>query len=420
MTFKTIEHTLSADVADNGSFNVSYPAGTSAGSFAGAHAHKMWSAGHQVMYEAPNDFTLSFASTSVIAVTYKGTTTLQAGSRVQLQLDVLGTNNREPEKVIVNGAIYPANLAILDLGSPVTADADGIAASQTVTGAGTAFVLDGALVSNGIGVFDVPRNVVAAWTTAAVLTVTGEDVDGATVVETTASGTSHTGTKTFKRITSVTTSATITGATVGAGNKIGLPAYVPDASYVISELKNGVALPKVGGTVFLQGRMLAAAIDAGTSYELVSPVAGVIRKLTVVGEGSTTTGGAITVEVNTTAVDGLSVVVADGAAAGDVDTDTATLGHASTVVAVGDRIEVIPAAAFNIAADMAFVLEIDTSGAGSLDGTFVAGVTTAATGTTGDVRGTYTPAITPDGTLGYQLIAILPDPGNRGVPQYAG
>lgn len=419
MSFKNIEVTLASAVASGGTFTAAYPDGVTAGLFAGAHAHKMWVNTHQTMYSAPNDFTVSFGATEA-TVTYNGSTTIAAGSRVNCQFDVLGDDARTPEKAIVGDGVTRVQVARLDLGAPATADANGVAESQTVTGAGTEFVLDGVLVEGGVAVFDVPRNVVAAWSNAAVLTITGTDVDGNTVVEKSASGTSHTGKKAFKTVTSVTTSATVTGATVGTGDVIGLPAYVPDASYVVSELKNGVVLPRRPGVVYLQGRMLAAAIDAGTSYEVTSPVAGVIRKLTITGEGTTTTGGAFTVEVNTTAVDGLSVVVADSAGAGDVDSDTATLGHASTAVAVGDRIEIIPAAAINGAADMGFVLEIDTSAAGQLDGTFVAGVTSKATATTGDTRGTYSPSVTPDGTNGYALLVALPDPSNAGVPQYEG
>ena len=108
---------------------------------------------------------------------------------------------------------------------PVLGVANAYAASQTVTGAGTAFVLNGASSTGtpAVGSADIPRNVVAAWTNTAVLTITGTDFYGQTQTEVTASGTSWTGKKTFATITSVTTSATITGATVGTGNVLGLP-----------------------------------------------------------------------------------------------------------------------------------------------------------------------------------------------------
>ncbi len=103
-----------------------------------------------------------------------------------------------------------------------------------------------------------------------------------------------------------------------------------------------------------------------------------------------------------------------------MDTDVATLGHASAVVAVGTVIELAGDAAFNASADIHYILEIDTTAAGQLTGTFVAGVTSAATATTGDTRGTYSPLTAPDGAAGYGLVVNLPDPGNQGVAQYVG
>lgn len=53
-------------------------------------------------------------------------------------------------------------------------------------------------------------------------------------------------------------------------------------------------------------------------------------------------------------------------------------------------------------------------------GTIVAGVTSAATATTGDVRGTYDPNTAADGSTAFALLVSLPDPSGQGVPQYAG
>jgi hypothetical protein len=414
-SFDIIETTLSADVATSGTFTVSYPSGKSAGSYSGAVKHKMFAL--MTLRTSPDDFTLSFGATE-ITVTYLGDTTIPAGSDVKLQVEKV-VGDEDPNHARVNDRVLPCALKLLDLGSPATADANGVAESQSV-GAGEEFALDGVLVSNGVAIFDTPRNVVGAWTTASILTFTGTDVDGAVVVEKTTSVQTFTGTKAFKTITSVSSASAITAATIGTGTKIGLPARVSDASYIMAEIKDGVALPKRSGTVYLHGKMLEAAVDAGTAYNIVSPVAGVVRKLTTISTGTITTGGAVTVEVNTTAVDGLSVVVADGATEGEVDSDTPTLGHATTAVAVGDRLEIIPAAGFNASADMDFILEIAVSAAGALDGTFVAAVDTAATATTGDTRGTYTPSLTPAGTAAYMLLVALPDPANTGVAQYVG
>lgn len=91
----------------------------------------------------------------------------------------------------------------------------------------------------------------------------------------------------------------------------------------------------------------AAELAAGTAIELVSPVAGAISQASGVVQTAIVTGGDITFAVGVTAVDGLAVTIADAAAKGAVVSDTPTAGHASTVVAAGSRIQVVPAAAFN-------------------------------------------------------------------------
>ena len=184
----------------------------------------------------------------------------------------------------------------IDLGSPIVADTNGVAESQSVS-AGEAFVLDGVSVVNGVAVLDVPRALTGAWTTTSVLTATGTDVNGDVLVESSASGATYAGKKAFKTVTSVTSTASITSAIVGFGDVLGLPVFLPNGVYVLKELEDGAA-----------------------------PTAG----------------------------------------------------------------------------------------------TIVAGVTTAATATTGDVRGTYDPNSAANGAKAFALLAALPDPVGQGVPQYAG
>ena len=117
----------------------------------------------------------------------------------------------------------------VDLGVPVAASANSICASQSVN-AGVAALLNGTTA----GVLDVGRNVVAAWTNAAVITVRGYDVYGQLMTESSSSGTSFTGKKAFKQVTSVTFSANVTGATVGTGNVLGLPYRIGGSFDVLS------------------------------------------------------------------------------------------------------------------------------------------------------------------------------------------
>lgn len=57
-------------------------------------------------------------------------------------------------------------------------------------------------------------------------------------------------------------------------------------------------------------------------------------------------------------------------------------------------------------------------GANATAGTFVAGVTTTATATTGDVRGTWAPNGTPNGTINFATVVLLDDPNYRGITQF--
>lgn len=111
----------------------------------------------------------------------------------------------------------------------------------------------------------------------------------------------------------------------------------------------GPDVPDLRRTVILPFFINQVDTLAGTSAELVSPVKGEIIGMTVIVQAAVTTGGDVTAAVGATAVDGLTVTVADAATKGTVLSDRPTAGHASTLVSVGDRIQVIPAAAFNAA-----------------------------------------------------------------------
>jgi hypothetical protein len=189
-------------------------------------------------------------------------------------------------------------LVKLALGAPATASANAIALSQAATAAdGLAAGINGALAAQGVATLDVPRNVVAAWTNAAILTVIGEDEYGNPMRESSASGTSFTGKKAFKKVTGIAVSANVTGLTVGTGVVLGLPVFVADVADIMREIQDG------------------AAASAGTP---------------------------------------------------------------------------------------------------------LAGVQADATATTGDVRGTYSPANAPNGSRVYELIAAVRAPGYRGLTQFAG
>lgn len=117
---------------------------------------------------------------------------------------------------------------------------------------------------------------------------------------------------------------------------------------------------RIGKLVYIPFDIPATELAAGTSIELVAPCAGVVHKLFTIIQTAIVTGGAVTVEINTVAVTGLSITVADSATKGTVQTDTPTAPSTTRTVAEGDRLEVQPSAGFNGGGAVSGYLVIET------------------------------------------------------------
>jgi hypothetical protein len=256
--------TLAAPVAQDGTFTVPYATNRSGGSYAGAYKHKMFVRSLQTTFEAPAGFTVAHSTS--MTVTYKGETTLPASSEITLEMQRVGADDNRPENLIIPDTVKRATLAIIDLGSPLAIDVDGICEAQNRTGAGL-LELDGAFVVNGVAVLDVPRNVIvdSGGADTAVLTITGRDVYGQTMVEAiTLNGTTAVaGKKAFKEITSVHASATVAnGAFIGTGDVLGLPVYLPATGYILGDYESGVFDSTIDGTA-VAGVATAATATTG-------------------------------------------------------------------------------------------------------------------------------------------------------------
>lgn len=298
--FEVVQGTLAAAVADAGTFTVSYPSGTDAGTFKSGVRHQIM-VGQNGPYTSPNDLGLTFG-TSSITVTNRSETTWAQGSSFYLSLEKPGTQTIKDGRIVIKRSA-PCTVVQVNIGAPITADVDGVCAAQAVAGAAN-LTINGALATGGVATFDVPRGVVIDSTdvgdTTQTLTIYGTDEYGDALIETiTANGTTAVnGLKAFKTVTRVAASAAFTGnVTVGTTDVFGLPFYLSDGDLVIKELEDD------------------------------------------------------TVRTN---------------------------------------------------------------------GTFVGGVQSEATATTGDVRGTYDPNAAANGSLTFRLWILTADPGYRGAPQFAG
>lgn len=262
MTISTQKAILAAAVATGGTFTVGYPAGRDRGSFAGGVFHRLSVLGR--VFSAPEDMTLSFGASSV-TVTYNGATTLPAGSPYTFQFDDTSFDNHVLDPATSQIIYSPVRLGIINLGSPIAGSANSILLSASVTAAVlAATVLTGSIVSGGVAVIDARtgRNIVAAWTGTSVLTVTGTDMYGKRLVESSASGTTFAGKKAFKTITNIQFSADVTLCTIGTGNVLGLPVYMANAGLILRESENGATA--TAGTI-VAGLTLATKPTATTA-----------------------------------------------------------------------------------------------------------------------------------------------------------
>lgn len=107
-------------------------------------------------------------------------------------------------------------------------------------------------------------------------------------------------------------------------------------------------------------QMDQATLIANTGFEVVAPVDGFIKELRTTVQAAVTTGGTITVFINTVQVTGLSVVVANSATKGTRALGSATQGTATRKVVKGDRIE-IRTAGFATAGALFAALNIEAS-----------------------------------------------------------
>ena len=240
---------LSAAVGSGGSFTASYPTGRTADDYLGAGDHQLITHFSRALMANEGDFTVTFGASNM-TVTSTTNVSFPVGATVYLHLDRAevgqgadGVNLANSDKMSL------LQLVKIAIGAPLTASATAVAASQSVLAATVAgAVINGAQAAGGKVVLNHARNIVAAWTGTAVLTVDGLDDFGNAMRESSASGTSFTGKKAFKEVTKATVSADVTGLTVGTGVILGLPVFLPDAADVVLEAMDG-AKATAGTTV---------------------------------------------------------------------------------------------------------------------------------------------------------------------------
>jgi hypothetical protein len=246
--YDIIQHTIASTVGGGASFSVNYPTNKGPEDYAGGRAHLIDSRSNRQIAAARGEFSVALGATT-FTITLNTNMVYSAGEVIFINLDQAELDPNERIVLADNTRMTQMQVIKIDLGTPTATAANNVVLSQNCTAAtGLATGINGALAAAGVATLDVPRNVVAAWTNTAVVTITGTDQYGRVLRQSSASGTSLASTKAFRTITGVSTSADITGLTVGTGKVLGLPVFLGAAADVISEYQDG-AVPTAGTTV---------------------------------------------------------------------------------------------------------------------------------------------------------------------------
>ncbi len=280
-----------------------------------------------------------------------------------------------------------ASLVQVDLGTPDILDANGIGSEDRAT-AGD-LVIDGALASGGVATMDVPRGVrivsIGADTGTAVFTFYGTDQYGVSISEAlTAAGTTVVnGLKAFKTVTRVAIDADTTAIyDFGTSDVLGLPFRMENvADLIVINEDDANLYAVVAATASAAGAPTAVATETQNSSALT--VTNAINTVTAAG-------GSGMDSTQEGEVDALFAEI-------KVDLDANKVVVDQLVVESTDYKATIDALIVDLAA---LVVEFDllvADGAAVDVGAAVASDATAATDTTGDVRGTYNPTTVLDG-----------------------
>jgi hypothetical protein len=271
MSYQIIDGlTLATAVAPLGNLPaVAYKDGATGGLFAGGVQHKVVMNGVTLL--APHQVSMSFGATSV-TITNQTAQAFPAGSTFIVELQIPGEEVRVGPTAFRPKGVTSGHFLNVSFGTPATASSTLFAASQSISANGSAVLTTtGGVNVDGTTVLSFPdyavgRNVVAAWTNSATVTVSGFDVYGKAMTES-KTGTSFTGVKAFYRITSITASAAVTGFTAGTGVVLGFPFHISNTTgFQFREVVNG-ALAGTAGT-------FVAGLSSGPSSATTADVRG--------------------------------------------------------------------------------------------------------------------------------------------------
>lgn len=246
MTNKVVKMVLPSAVASGGTFTLNYPAGTTRGNFLKGKNHIMNANG--ATFTAPKDFIVTLNAAN-ITITYNGATALAANLPIAIGLDLGGAEygSRITRKAKV-GFVLQMVTRLIDFGSPIATIATNLRAAAAVGAGGLLTLLTNQL--------DVPRNIIITSSgndSGRTFTINSKDVYGVALREavTGANAGVAAGLKAhYSDITVSVDAACAANVSIGVGNVLGSPIYLPITTQVLAEFvdnANATAGTKVAG-----------------------------------------------------------------------------------------------------------------------------------------------------------------------------
>jgi hypothetical protein len=264
MPYVKLNTVLKQDLSPNDKMELKYPEGVTQGSFFGASDHTLGIESR--FFRAPKDF-IVIPTQENIVVQWTSNLKVPAGALMHFQFQEQGgdyyTDNRTG--VTVKGMVQSPTF-LVNLGSVTEKDQNFYVQSAEVPSAGRM------LLSNNKP--DVARNLIIHSTadeSAAIFTIEGEDVYLRPMIEQIKGPSTGiiNGKKAFAKINKISISTASKGSvSIGTGNRLGLPVFIPGQGYILQEMING--MPINGGMV-VSGELNVPTATTGDRRGTYSP-----------------------------------------------------------------------------------------------------------------------------------------------------
>ncbi len=243
MPYVKLNTVLKQDLSPNDKIELKYPEGVTQGSFFGSIDHTLGIESR--FFRSPKDF-IVIPTHDNIVIHWAANIRVPAGALMHFQLQEQGgefyTDNKTG--VTVKGMVHSPTF-LVNLGSVADKDANYYVQANSVDEAGRL------LLTNNKP--DVPRNVTIHSNddeSTVTFVVEGEDVYLRPMIENIKGPTTGVinGKKAFAKINKITVSGRCNGnVSIGTGNRLGLPVFVPGQGYILQEMVNG--MPITGGMI---------------------------------------------------------------------------------------------------------------------------------------------------------------------------